>query len=114
MKIYQIHKYEDSGFGKDEDTIVGSYLNEDRAKEERTKLEEENKRLVEKAKICKFCPYTADKNWNKTINQVEKENLDFSCARKELYKEPWGIWCKNDLFCRNDISFKIVEVEVIE
>lgn len=114
MKIYQIHKYEDIGFEDVEDIIVGSYLNEDRAKEEKTKLEEENKKLVEKGKICKFCPYTAYKNWNKTVSQVEKENLDFSCTRKELRKEPWGIWCDNDLSCRNDISFEIVEVEVIE
>lgn len=114
MKIYQIHKYEELGFKDVEDTIVGSYLNEDRAEEEKTNLEEENKRVVEKSKICKSCPYVSDKNWNKTINQVEKENPEFNCTRKKLYKEPWTIWCGNDLSCRNDISFKIVEVDVIK
>ena len=114
MKIYQIHKYEDIEFEDVEDTIVGSYLNEDKAKEEKLNFEEEVKARKNKINKCKNCPYVIDKNWTKTISQIEKENPDFRCRDKDLSEAGWGNYCLNDCSGLNDISFKLVEVNVIE
>lgn len=114
MKIYQIHKYEDIGFENAEDTIVGSYLNEDRAKEEKIKLEEEIKGKKNKIDKCNNCPYVTERNWQKSLFQIEKENPNFKCENKDLRHMGWGNYCLNDCSGFNDISFKLVEVDVIE
>lgn len=107
MKIYQIHK--SGGEWEDRcDIIVGTYLNFNKAKAEKERLQvEENKRVLQ-AQKCDKCPlyYTYE-----NITDMMVENAKEYCQK---YLSTESRCCDNYEFEIEESYFDIREVEVIE
>ena len=120
MKIYQIH--ETGGCWEDYyDYIVASYLSEEKALEEKERLEKEEE-LRRKCKSCPlyFCEDECDLDCEKVMKK-RAENAKAYCDRYETFDKD-----KHDLeeyddsercinyYYGEDSYYKIEEVEVIE
>lgn len=107
MKIYQIHK--SGGEWEDRyDIIVGSYLNFNKAKEEKERLQTEEHMRILKAQKCDKCPlyYTYEK-----ITDMMVENAKEYCQE---YLSTESRCCDNYEFDMDESFFDVREVEVIE
>ena len=111
MKIYQLHEY--SGEYEDfTDRIIGSYLREDRAKEEKIKAEIKDRELVKHSKRCINCPFLEEKDFSNLNNLLQK--YFYYCDKAELLESKFGIDCENYYSKWDNSTFKIKEVEVEE
>ena len=110
MKIYQLHEI--GGEWEDRyDYIIGSYLRKERAEEEKTKAETEEKKLVEHSKRCNRCPFLE-------VNHDELYDLllefpDY-CEEIELEDADYGMSCLSYYSHWYKSTFYIKEVEVEE
>lgn len=108
MKIYQLYKcggdWEDSY-----ESVIGSYFKKERAEEEKTKAEIEEKKLVEQSDKCNECPYLYDA-------YITNDKLLSYCSMANLKKNEHNndIDCENYYEHWNNAFFEIKEVEVEE
>jgi hypothetical protein len=110
IKIYQLHEY--SGEYEDfTDRIIGSYLREDRAKEEKIKAETKERKLTEHGNRCINCPFLEEDFSN--LNDLLQEYPDY-CDKVQLSESDYGIDCENYYSKWDNSTFKIKEVEVEE
>lgn len=110
MRIYQLHEY--SGEWEDfTDRIIGSYLREDRAKEEKIKAEIKDRELIEYGKRCMNCPFLEEDFSN--LNDLLQEYSDY-CDKAKLSENDYGIDCKNYYSKWDNSTFEIEEIEVEE
>lgn len=110
MKIYQIHEY--GGKWEDSfDNIIGTYLSQSRAEEEKAKAEFKDKKDKELSRHCSSCPLCSElgrgdkvaKKCEQYCNQfayVDMGSNGFDCAN---YTTHW-----------DEVYFRIEEVEVKE
>lgn len=111
MKIYQLHRY--SGEWEDFcDDIYGSYLRKEKAEEEKNKAEAKEKELDNKGRKCMYCPFFGEDT--SELDELLSENPNY-CSEMKLKKSDYGIDCENyySRYCE-DVTFKIIEVEVEE
>ena len=116
MFIYQLHKYG----GEYEDAynvIIGSYLREDRAAEEKLRAEKEERELRNQHEKCRYCVFKSDGSMN-----IEYLLNTYSayCDKAKLVKDcvtfcdkEW-INCENSYYHWDDSLFYIEKVEVEE
>lgn len=110
MKIYQIHEYE--GWYQDyNDRIIASYLNYNKALKEKERLVKEELKLQEQGKKCAECPFISG-CWS-TTKDLTNIYSDY-CNEASLEETEYGIECNNYYSYWDDVTFEIVEVEVIE
>ena len=111
MKIYQLHKY--GGQWEDSyDHIIGSYLRKERAEEEKSKAEANEKELMERADKCENCPLLVEA-WD-NMNDLLSKYSDY-CDVMKLEESSYGIDCENYYsHWDNNVTFEIKEVEVEE
>ena len=112
MKIYQIHEY--SGEYEDYmDRIVGSYLLQARAEEEKQKLESREAEFAAQSKKCHTCPI-----WNYAsttdIGEIIAKHGDYCDEAKLLCDDVFGIDCENYFTLLRVATYTIEEVEVVE
>ena len=110
MKIYQIHKYEGE-YEDYSDTIVSSYLDYNKALLEKERLEKEELILREKGRKCANCPHI-NGHWSRTKDLTDIHS-DY-CNEASLEATEYGIECNNYFSHWDDVTFEIVEVDVIE
>lgn len=114
MKIYQVHRIE----GKYEDytdIIVGSYLQKERAKQERIKLENEYYELYKKSKRCMACKITSSPFISLFMTTYETDGVDpKNCPNADIVKTNGRAYCKNFCSYWDDVIFRIEEIEVEE
>lgn len=110
MKIYQLHKC--SGEWEDYlDTIIGSYLREERAIEEKIKAEAKEEELMVRGSKCNRCPFI-DEVPDDFDNLIAKHS-DY-CSEAKLTASEYGIDCENYYAHWDKATFHIKEVEVEE
>ena len=111
MKIYQLHEY--TGVREDfRDTIIGSYLRQERAEEEKNKVETKEKELVEQSGKCFECPFIEQDN--EDLDSLLSEHPSY-CTKLKLTKTEYGIInCDNYYEHWDDATFSIKEAEVEE
>nr|DAM46358.1 MAG TPA: hypothetical protein [Bacteriophage sp.] len=110
MIIYQIHKYE-GDYEDYSDTIVSSYLDYNKALSEKERLEQEELSLREQGKKCAECPYISG-CWS-IIKGLTNIHSDY-CNEASLENTEYGVECDNYFSHWDDVTFEIVEVDVIE
>lgn len=112
MTIYQIHEH--SGEYEDyRDRIVGSYLNEEKARVRKEELEHiENERRV-KSDHCSLCPILDNDVMADTFDMVVKR-CSMYCRDAKIIEDRFGYDCENYDRYWYEATYKIEEVEVIE
>lgn len=112
MKIYQLHEY--SGELEDfRDRIIGSYFTKERAEEEMAKVEEKEKLLLDRSRKCNNCPLFSLDNAFAEINDVIQKNSSY-CNDLNLKVTDDDVDCQNYYHHWDEVTFKVVEVEVEE
>lgn len=112
MTIYQIHEH--SGEYEDyRDRIVGSYLNEEKARVRKEELEHIEAERQIKATHCSLCPID-DEDVMDDIFEVAVKKCSMYCSDAQIKEEPYGYECKNYCCSWDEATYKIEEVEVIE
>ncbi len=109
MKIYQLHKY--GGEWEDAyDYIIGSYLYQKRAEEEKIKAEAKEQELVERSNKCYNCPFL--ENPFSQLDVLTHQYKDYCSDAKLDDGDEWGIICDNCYHHWDESYFEIKEVEV--
>lgn len=110
MRIYQLHKC----LGEWEDyldTIIGSYLREERAIEEKIKAEAKEEELIEKGNKCSRCPFLEE--YPDDFDSFIIKHSDY-CSDAKLELVEYGIDCENYHTHWDRATFYIKDVEVEE
>ena len=107
MKIYQLHHYYGS-YEDFSDIIIGSYLNVERAKEEKAKLDAKEKKLEEQSNKCAECPIL----YSDSLDVIDK--YPNYCSKAKIEENEYGVECDNYYMYWGEDSFEIKEVEVEE
>jgi len=110
MKIYQIHKYEGE-YEDYSDIILSSYLNYNKALSEKERLEQEELNLREQGKKCRQCPHI--NGCCSKIKDLTNIHSNY-CNEAALEITEYGIECNNYYSHWDDVTFKVIEVDVIE
>jgi hypothetical protein len=106
-----LHEY--SGEWEDfRDRIVGSYLRKERAEEEKTRAEAEEKELVKKSKRCNNCP-VFDAYPFASLDSLLDKYCDY-CSEMKLEETDYGLNCDNCYHHWYESTFYIEEVDVEE
>lgn len=112
MKIYQLHKY--GGEWEDAyDEIIGTYLYQIRAEEEKIKAEANVVETLAQVKKCWTCPLL-DYGSTISIDDIMAKHSDYCDKACLFYDEVFGMDCENYTMPVDDAHFRIDEVEVIE
>ena len=111
MKIYQLHAHS-YDYEYSYDYIIGSYLKKERAEEEKTKAELEERELASHGKRCENCPFLEDDSY--MLDKLMKKYHNYCPDAKLEENEEYGICCENYYLHWNESTFKIEEVEVEE
>lgn len=114
MKIYQIHEH--SGEYEDyRDRIVGSYLNEEKARARKEEFEHiEDERQI-KARCCSSCPIN-DYDTDVDAFDVAVQECSMYCPHAKIIEDNvfGGYDCENYCNHWDEVTYEIEEVEVIE
>lgn len=110
MIIYQLHKC--SGEWEDYcDAIIGSYLREERAIEEKIKAETVEEELIARGSKCNRCPFIDEVPDN--FDELIVKHSDY-CSDAKLIKSDYGIDCENYYSHWDKATFYIKDVGVEE
>ena len=112
MKIYQIHEY--SGTYEDyRDYIVGSYLNEEKARARKEELEHIEAEKQVKSDHCSLCPILDTDVIADTFDMAVKR-CSMYCRDAKITEDHFGYDCENYCCCWDEATYEIEEVEVEE
>ena len=112
MVIYQIHEH--SGEYEDyRDRIVGSYLNEEKAKARKEELEHIEAEKQAKSDHCSGCPIDDTDTMSEDLDTVVLICSKY-CSNAKITEDVYGYECENYYSTWYEAAYKIEEVEVIE
>lgn len=110
MKIYQLYKYGGQWYDHFND-IIGTYLSQSRAEEEKAKAEFEDKKDKELARHCSDCPLCY--GWG-LDDKVAKKCKQYCNRFAYVDMGDDGFDCANYTVHWDEVYFRIEEVEVIK